>query len=77
MPGHGWGCGDIRAEAKVATCGGGGGSSAPTQEGKGAGRFAWRLAERKRERRQSPFFRYSIFTKKKKKKKLISIPLFF
>ena len=61
----------------MATCGGGGGGSAPTQEeGKGAGRFAWRLAERKRERRQSPFFRYSIFTKKKKKK-LISIPLFF
>lgn len=59
MPGHGWGCGDSRAEAKVATCGGGGGSSDPTQEG---GKGAGRLAERKGERRQSPFFRYSIFT---------------
>lgn len=66
VPGHGWACGDSRAEAKVATCGGSGGSSDPTQEGgKGAGRLVWRQAERKGERRQSPFFRYSIFTLKK------------
>ena len=38
---------DSRVETKVAMCGGGAGSSAPTQEGgKGAGRLAWRLAER-------------------------------